>query len=167
MRRPTFASRRSGFVFAAALGLFAAAGCSEREGEALSGARAQAEAQAASPIPDSWLAVDERVPPAVFFAEAVGGEASELGPPLERLAAHYRESPRMIANRLVQLWPSLHAEDPALTPARLIADFTPEAESAAGPMESLGPAIQHYRVLRGQGADHRTAVAAALGKAPP
>lgn len=161
MSRPTFPRRGGALVFAAVFGL-CLSGCSEGGEETLSGVRAQEiqEARPAALAADDWLDVDESVPPAVFFAHAVGGEPAAYGPPLEAISAHYRESPRMVVNRLLQLWRAAREGTPDLTPDRLIADFTPGPRDDAG--ESLGPVAQHYLVLRGQGLDHRKAVAAAM-----
>lgn len=149
----------------------ALAGCGEREEEKLTGVRTRAveAAGAAAPAPaDEWLAMDERTPPATFLAQATGGDEAELAPLLESLSTRYRESPRMIANRLVQVWRETRASDPDLTAARLLHDFAPPpATPGAAPVESVGPAVQQYFVLRRQGASHEAAVSAALGGATP
>ncbi len=166
MRFSTCLEPRRAMIFAALLaGLF---GCSEGE-EEIPSARAAAEAERAaqSLAADEWLNVDEGVPPALFLAQATGADAAELAAPLEKLAARYRESPRMIVNRLIQLWRAARDDDPELTPLRLVEDFTPEDRDAARPLESLGPVAQHYLVARGQGLDHEAALAAAFGRGAP
>ena len=103
-----------------------------------------------------WLEVGDDRTPLAFMADSTGLPQGELSPGLQALAAHYRESPRMIANRLVQLWEQPPAPMPGLP--QLMRDLLPK-----GPGQlSLGPVIQQYRVLREQGADHATAIAAAV-----
>lgn len=103
-----------------------------------------------------WLDVGDARSPLAFMAESTGLPESELSPGLDALAAHYRESPRMIANRVVQLW----EQPPGAVPPvpQLMAELLPKG---AG-QHSLGPVIQQYRVLREQGADHATAMTAAV-----
>lgn len=103
-----------------------------------------------------WLEVGDARTPLAFMAESTGLPQGELSPGLDALAAHYRESPRMIANRVVQLWEQPPAALPELP--QLMADLLPKG---AG-QPSLGPVIQQYRVLREQGAGHATAIAAAV-----
>lgn len=166
MRFSTFLRPSRGALLA--LFLASLSGCSEGVEEIPSAsAAAEAERAAQSLAPDEWLNVEEGVPPALFLARTTGAEETDLAGPLEKLAGRYRESPRMIVNRLIQLWRATRDSDPELTPLRLIEDFTPPDQPSGRAMESLGPAAQHYLVARGQGLDHEAALKAAFGRAGP
>lgn len=135
--------------------LLALPGCREDRDETIpAAARPTAEAP---PEARDWLEVGDPRAPLAFMADATRLPPGELSPGLVALEHHYRESPRMIANRVIQLW-----EQPpgALPPVpRLMADLLPRAD---GPPRSLGPVIQHYRVLRENGLDHDRAIAGAV-----
>lgn len=134
--------------------LLALSACREDE-DATIPAAPHASAEAPADARD-WLGVGDARSPLAFVADSTGLPRGELSPGLDALAAHYRESPRMIANRVVQLWEQPPGALPALP--QLMADLLPRG---AG-QHSLGPVIQQYRVLREQGADHATAIAAAV-----
>lgn len=140
---------------ASAMILLALSACYEEEDTTIPSA-SQPEAPEAQ---SSWLAVDDSRPPASFLAAETGAPAASLSAELDRLSARYRESPRMIANRVLQLW----REYPELPPDRLMADLVAAGDT---PAHSLGPVIQQYRVLRAAGADHATALAGALPSGP-
>lgn len=102
-----------------------------------------------------WLEVDDARRPDEFLAGETGQSAETLSGPLQALSAHYRESPRMIANRVLQLW----QEYPDTPLDRLMRDLVP---APGTPERSLGPIAQQYRVLRNDGADHDQAIAGTM-----
>lgn len=108
-----------------------------------------------------WLEPSSNEDPLAFLMRLSGEDAQDLAPGLERASGRYREGPRMIANRIVQLWQGLGAdgEDPVPI-ARLLDEFS-RIEPA--PEKSIGAIIQQYRVLRDQGLTHQAAMAALTG----
>lgn len=136
------------------------AGCYEEEDQTIAQPAAPVERPAATGDAAPWLEVGDPRSPLDFLAEASGSSAPALAPGFEALAVRYRESPRMIANRLLQL----SHDHPEIPLPQLMADLLP---GAGGPQHSLGPVAQQYRVLREQGRDHAAAVAGALGPVPP
>jgi hypothetical protein len=143
----------------AATALLLLAGCREEEELTIpAGSRTSNEATAAA---GDWLEIGDGRTPLAFLAEGTGLPESELSPGLDALAAHYRESPRMIANRVLQLWERPPGAVPA--PPELMHDLLPRHGQGKG-KDSLGSVMQHYRVLREQGLDHTDAIAAAVGK---
>ncbi|RDW13393.1 protein moxZ [Paracoccus thiocyanatus] len=104
-----------------------------------------------------WLEVGDTRSPETFLSAESGLPAQTLAPLLGALSAHYRESPRMIANRVLQLW----QEYPDTSLERMMTDLVPAQDA---PEESLGPIAQQYRVLRAGGVGHADAVAAAMGQ---
>lgn len=106
-----------------------------------------------------WLEVDDPRSPVAFLASQSGIAEAILAPRLQALSAHYRESPRMIANRVLQLW----QEYPDQPMDGLMTDLVPADGRAE---ESLGPVVQQYRVLRANGVDHADAMAKITGRTP-
>lgn len=102
-----------------------------------------------------WLGVGDKRAPEEFLATEAGVPVPVIAAQLDLLSAHYRESPRMIANRVLQLW----QEYPDIPLDRLMADFVPGQDVSD---RSLGPVAQHYRTLRAGGASHPDAVAAVM-----
>ena len=135
------------------------ANCREDEDEVIAAKQRTSPAPAAA-APE-WLQVADPRQPAAYLAQVTGQTAPELSPGLTVLARHYRESDRMIANRLAQLWATAPPDLPALP--RLMQDLIPPDD---GQHRSLGPVIQQYRVLRDQGTSHDEAIARATGRAP-
>jgi len=136
--------------------LLALPGCREDEDETIPAAP-RAETAPLPQAPD-WLELGDGRTPLAFMAQTSGLSESEVSPGLLALENRYRESPRMIANRVVQLW----AEPPGPVPVlpQLMRDLLPPAGD--GGRRSLGQVIQQYRVLREQGLDHAAAIAAAV-----
>ena len=123
---------------------------------------------------DDWLAVgDERDPGAWLAARdarrdddatRLDVETMHYAGLLQRLTRYYHESPRMIANRIVQL----RDEVPDVTTATLMEDFAWEAGN--GRRQTIGEVGQHYLVLRRDGMGHAaamTALRAAYGAEVP
>lgn len=102
-----------------------------------------------------WLEPSSREKPAAFLARLTQENEADLEPLLNMAASHYREGPRMIANRVGQLWQDLRHESAAITVATLLTEFT---GIGVGPEKSIGPQIQQYRVLRDQGLTHQAAM---------
>lgn len=133
--------------------LLALSACYEEEEQTLPSAEAP-QGPAAKAVP--WLEIGDGRAPGAFLAAETGLPADRLAPLLDDLSARYWESPRMIANRVLQL-----AQEYPDTPLdRMMADLGPAQDGAA---QSLGPVVQQYRVLRAQGASHADAVAALMG----
>lgn len=103
-----------------------------------------------------WLPVGDARDPVAFMAEASDAPRDLLAERLDALAGRYRESPRMIANRVLQLW----QDHPEVALPQLMADLLPQGP---GDERSLGPVAQQYRVLRDQGRSHAEAAAAVTG----
>lgn len=127
-------------------------GCYEEKDETIPQPAQDSAAAAPADAAPAWLEVDDPRTPEAFLAGASGLPAAQLAPSLAALAGHYRESPRMIANRVLQLW----LEYPDVPLDRMMADLVPPADA---PQQSLGPVAQQYRVLRNRGADHAGALA--------
>ncbi|MTH64057.1 protein moxZ [Paracoccus shanxieyensis] len=133
--------------------LLALSACYEEEDQTIP---SDTDAQVA-PAPEAhWLEVGDPRAPETFLAEETGLPPAPLAAQLADLAAQYRESPRMIANRVLQL----SREYPDTPLERMMRDLLPREGL---PERSLGPVAQQYRVLRAGGADHATAMSAALG----
>lgn len=144
--------------------VLALSGCREDEDDtlpALGDAAAGAAPGASWAAPGGeWLEPTEDEPPLVFIARVTGAPQDEVAPHLQHAADVYRESPRMIANRAVQLWDEIgRKDDVPVDIVTLLAQLAPGGDT---PGHSIGPVIQHYRVLRGQGADHAAAMAGAV-----
>lgn len=137
------------------------AACYEEDGDTLPG-------NAATPAPvasgATWLDPADPETPAAFLSRQSGQDMARIAPALNGAAERYRESPRMIANRILQLAAEMRLRgDPAPPLDDLLATL-----AAAGPGigDSIGPVVQHYRVLRDQGRDHATALRLSVGTAP-
>ncbi|MCM2504619.1 hypothetical protein NDN16_13180 [Aureimonas altamirensis] len=76
---------------------------------------------------------------------------------LDHAARRFTESPRMIANRLVQAQDTLQAMGEVHGMDELLNDFL--AEAAGDGRLSFGTLLHHYLNLRRQGLDHGSAVA--------
>ncbi len=148
---------RRGYAATAAIFL-ALSGCYEEKDETIPQPAQDSAAVAPADAAPDWLEVEDPRTPEAFLAGASGLPAAQLAPSLATLTAHYRESPRMIANRVLQLW----REYPDVSLDRMMADLVPPADA---PQQSLGPVAQQYRVLRDRGADHAEALAGARGGA--
>jgi len=146
---------------AALIALALLAGCREEEDQTLPPAAESAvEPVVAEPAPQHWLEPDDVEKPDDFIARLTGTPVDEIGPRLDRAEAVYRESRRMIANRAVQLWQEIAEKDAA--PVNMVTLLDQLAAPGDAPAHSIGPVVQHYRMLRGQGQDHDTAITAAL-----
>ncbi|WP_333682712.1 protein moxZ [Pontibaca methylaminivorans] len=138
-------------------------GCYEDEtlaGESEPGAAAIGEPEAERG--DDWLRVEESEAPLVFLARRSGAARDDLAPGFRRLGQDYSESPRMIANRVLQLWREIERNDgPGLGLRQLLDDLASDQHRAE---DSLAAVIQLYRVQRRQGRNHAEAVAMATGE---
>lgn len=74
---------------------------------------------------------------------------------LDRASRHFTESPRMIANRLVQAQDTLQAMGEAHGMDALLNDFLSDADDNG--RQSFGTLVHHYLNLRRQGLDHGAA----------
>ena len=160
-----FAERRPrmGAVLALAA-LLAVAGCYEDDDETLpSSSQTQQENEE---ISDNWLEVLDDETPVAFMVRATGEPRDDIVPLLEQAARRYRESPRMIANRVVQLWAEIRQRDGVEITVTSLLERLNEGESAPHG-GSLGSVVQYYRVSRLQGADHDSALAAAMSRKAP
>lgn len=134
-------------------------GCREEEDETLPAAsNSQNQAPDRSGKND-WLEVTDKETPLDFIARVTGAPTAQIAPRLDRATATYQESPRMIANRSVQLWEEISEKQQAIGILDLLDDLAPENDSVRA--DSLSAVIQSYRVLRSQGADHATAITTA------
>lgn len=138
------------------------AACYEEKDETISQAESNAEIQPQA-RPQPGPAVSARPGDPEDGAAAgqgrwlpVGDARDLLAERLDALAGRYRESPRMIANRVLQLW----QDHPEVALPQLMADLLPQGP---GDERSLGPVAQQYRVLRDQGRSHAEAAAAVTG----
>ncbi len=112
----------------------------------------------------AWLELDDGEDPADFLARVTGATPADIEPRLTALNGQYRESARMVANRIAQLWTEVHANDPDLPLTRLLDDLS--RPDAARDSESFGPIVQQYLVQRRAGVDHAGAARAALSGTP-
>lgn len=132
--------------------LLALGACYEEDDQTLPSAKPR---QALAAESTHWLEVDDARSPEAFLSTESGLPSRTLAPLLSALSAHYRESPRMIANRVLQLW----REYPDTPLDRIMIDLMPAQDMHE---KSLGPVAQQYRVLRASGADHTDALATAM-----
>ncbi|MGN7869690.1 protein moxZ [Paracoccus sp. 22332] len=110
----------------------------------------------------AWLDATGDEAPSAFLARVTGHPAYGIAPSLDRATAAYGDSPRMIANRAAQLWDEIRRKD---DPPIAVAALLDQLAAGGGPdRPSIGPVIQHYRVLRAQGADHAAAMRAATAE---
>lgn len=112
----------------------------------------------------AWLEIDDNEDPATFLARITGAAPGDIEPRLTALNGQYRESARMVANRVAQLWYEVHANDPDLPLTRLLDDLS--RPDAARDSESFGPIVQQYLVQRRAGVDHAAAAHAAISGTP-
>lgn len=149
---------------AAALMLAAAAlsGCREDEDDTLPSSSETATESAPAPAVQSseWLEISDSEEPVAFLARITESAPGDVEPRLKALDAQYRESARMVANRIAQLWYEVHANDPDLTLTQLLDDLS--RPDATRDSESFGPIVQQYLVQRREGVDHPLAARAAL-----
>lgn len=139
-------------------------GCYEEEDETLPAAEETEVVSESIAGSGSWLETNDEEKPLAFVARVTGGDADRIALGLARASALYRESPRMIANRVVQLWQEVEQKDDrGIDMAMLLDDLT---TIGTMPKHSLGAVIQQYRVMRAQGLDHATAITAAIGGGP-
>lgn len=158
MERLAISLSRGGLSLALAA-MLALSGCYEEEDETLPASTQEQEESGA--VPDTWLDVEDKEPPLAFIARVTGEEAAELSPLLQQAARRYRESPRMIANRVVQLQAEIRQRgDASISAVSLLQALTAGDRTPHG--GSLGAVVQYYRVSRLQGADHAHALAAAM-----
>lgn len=104
----------------------------------------------------AWLEPSSNEKPAAFLSRLSQEDEAELAPLLEGAATRYSEGPRMIANRIGQLWQDLQIEDQEVTVKKLLSEFN---KINPGPERSISSRLQRYRVLRDQGLDHAQAIA--------
>lgn len=147
-----------------ALGLFLAGnltlgGCREDEDETLPANPIPAQQEDGDPGENEWLEVTSTEMPVDFIARVTAVPAGKIAPRLDRATALYQESPRMIANRSVQLWQEIRQHHEEIDIIRLLDDLAPE--NTPPRTDSLSAVIQDYRMLRSQGIAHATAIATA------
>lgn len=158
MERLAISLSRGGLTLALAA-MLALSGCYEEEDETLP-ASTQGQEETGV-IPDTWLDVGDGEAPLAFIARVTGEEAGQLAPLLSQAARRYRESPRMIANRVVQLQAEIRQRGEAdISAVSLLQALTAGDRTPHG--GSLGAVVQYYRVSRLQGADHAQALAGAM-----
>lgn len=109
---------------------------------------------AMTPDAGEWLAVGDHRDPADWLSGKLGtldpARASVL---IRALATYYEETPRMIANRAVQIADETRGDPPG---DQLLADLAWDTQTT----RSFGAVAQNYLVLRRQGLDHAAAIAA-------
>lgn len=115
----------------------------------------------AEPNAPDWLEASENETPLAFLARVSQAPPGLIAPSLERAAAMYDDSPRMIANRTAQLWQEIRQKDDPPMPMHVLLDQLALRQDV--PNRSIGPVIQHYRVLRAQGHPHDAAMQASTG----
>lgn len=139
-------------------------GCYEDEEETLPRASEPAPAERPAPGETKWLEVTSNEEPASFVARLSGADTGQIDQRLVRAEAHYRESRRMIANRIVQLWDEIgQREGDAIDILELMDQLI---ATDATSERSIGSVIQNYRILRIEGADHQAAIATAIRRTP-
>ena len=149
-------TRKLGLLLA---GFLTLCGCREEEAETLpASSESQSEVMGDAEA-DAWLAVTNTETPLDFISRVTGAPAAEIAPRLDRATALYQESPRMIANRSVQLWQEIGEKQEEIPISDLLDGLAPEDVTLQ--TDSLTAVIQNYRVLRSQGKDHATALATA------
>lgn len=141
-------------------------GCYEDADETLaeeseSGTAAMGEGEPEAERGGDWLRVEDSEAPLAFLARRSEVPQDDLAPGFRRLSEHYSESPRMIANRVLQLWREIERNDgPGLDMRQLLDDLASDRHRAE---DSLAAVIQLYRVQRRQGRNHAEAVEMATG----
>src|SRR5690606_8767287 len=147
---------------AAALALtaiFSLAGCYEDEDDKVLASPTAGETTVSS-SGSEWLDPDASEPPPLFVARATGSDPALFAEHFAEVDARFRESSRMVANRLVQLWHESRQSEQQSDLLDLMQSLA--ADQTATRTISLGSLVQQYRVLRGQGQDHDAAIKAAL-----
>ena len=140
-------------------GVLTLCGCREEEAETLpASSEAQSEVMRDADA-GAWLEVTNTETPLDFISRVTDAPAAEIAPRLDRAIALYQESPRMIANRSVQLWQEIGENQEEIPISYLLDGLAPEDITLQ--TDSLTAVIQNYRVLRSQGKDHATALATA------
>ena len=140
-------------------GVLTLCGCREDEGETLPASSEPQSEVVENAGTGAWLEVTNTETPLDFISRVTGAPASQIAPRLDRATALYQESPRMIANRSVQLWQEIGEKQEEIPIADLLDGLAPENVTLR--TDSLTAVIQNYRVLRSQGDDHLTALATA------
>lgn len=139
-------------------------GCYETEDETLLGGGETEMVRESMAASGDWLETTDDEKPLAFIARVTGTDSVRVAAGFARVSALYRESPRMIANRVVQLWQEVEQKDDRKIDMAMLLD---ELTTIGGtPEHSLGAVIQQYRVVRAQGHDHATAIIAATGGLP-
>lgn len=110
----------------------------------------------AEPNAPDWLEASEDETPLAFLARVTQIPPGLIAASLERATAAYDDSPRMIANRTAQLWQEIRQKDDPPMPIHALLDQLAMRQN--GLDRSIGPVIQHYRVLRAQGHPHDAAM---------
>ena len=133
---------------------------------------AQPEATASAPLSQgpsvqhlTWLDErDDTTPERWLASRAAKSDLAENDPAVAAMrdslaaaATRFRDKPRMIANRAVQLEEMLAKEGIAEPAPELVSVLTSAAESAL-PLEGFGAMCQHYFYLRKQGLDRDAAL---------
>lgn len=140
-------------------GTLALCSCREEEAETLPAFSAVQPEAAEDAEVGTWLEVTKTETPLDFISRMTGAPAAQVAPRLDRATDLYQESPRMIANRSVQLWQEIGEKQKEIPITDLLDDLAPD--NIPLQTNSLTTVIQNYRVLRSQGADHVTAIATA------
>lgn len=115
-----------------------------------------AAAQSTSRASGFWLSAGDPDTPSAFLARMTGSDPVLVAARFPAVAARYRESPRMVANRVLQLWNDSSGAD---LPGLLTLLAARGGEDGA--RQGIGPLVQRYRVLRDRGLAHDAALARA------
>ncbi|WP_114395815.1 hypothetical protein [Oleisolibacter albus] len=111
----------------------------------------------------SWLAPDDPQSPARWLADrrpcAGDGREALLAERLDAATRVYRESRRMIANRLAQVEDFLAQRGEMRCPESILADLMLDSGQRTGHDVSFGAVLQAYIVLRQDGIGHDSAIA--------
>lgn len=140
-------------------GILALGGCREEENDTLPARSTPAQHEKDPSGSDEWLEVTNTETPLNFIARVTGAPAAQIALPLDRATALYQESPRMIANRSIQLWQEIGQNYQEIDIIELLDDLAPENTRLQS--RSLSAVIQDYRMLRSQGAGHTAAITTA------
>ncbi|MBY5989991.1 hypothetical protein [Roseovarius atlanticus] len=159
----TYAYRATALVASAALVLGVSA-CRDENEDARAGSGTtlpsnSARVQDVIETRNNWLDPGERESPAAFLARQTDGDYDMIVARLPVVEQHFRETPRMVANRLVQLWETSRDADPTPSLEEILDELG--KGSSAAPRVFLGPLVQQYRVMIEEGVPHGPALAAA------
>ncbi|WP_319773776.1 hypothetical protein [Breoghania sp.] len=158
--REVWMRRQVWFVgFALAL-LIAVSGCDEVEQTLPPNS---GRTNAANDKTDDWLELNASETPSRFLARRAQADPNAVVALFPAVAAGFRESPRMVANRVLQIWRIAQEEGDALRLEALLENFA--SLPPKRPRISLGTVTQLYRVQRDNGDGHAAALAAALEEA--